>query len=71
MKLIPVILSGGSGSRLWPLSDQCFPKQYLIFKNIINFLFTKNLFKIHMLSNPIIISMMTRFIVAEQMREIM
>ena len=28
-KLVPVILSGGSGTRLWPLSRECFPKQYL------------------------------------------
>ena len=28
-KLIPVILSGGSGSRLWPLSRQAYPKQLL------------------------------------------
>jgi mannose-1-phosphate guanylyltransferase/mannose-6-phosphate isomerase len=27
--LIPVILSGGSGSRLWPLSREHFPKQFL------------------------------------------
>ena len=27
--LIPVILSGGSGSRLWPLSRELFPKQLL------------------------------------------
>lgn len=26
--MIPVILSGGSGSRLWPLSRQNFPKQF-------------------------------------------
>ena len=25
----PVILSGGSGSRLWPLSREEFPKQFL------------------------------------------
>ena len=29
MKIIPVILSGGSGSRLWPLSRQAYPKQLL------------------------------------------
>ncbi len=29
MKLHPVILSGGSGSRLWPLSREHFPKQLL------------------------------------------
>ena len=28
-KIIPVILSGGSGSRLWPLSRASFPKQYI------------------------------------------
>src|SRR6185436_11982851 len=27
IKLYPVILSGGSGSRLWPLSREEFPKQ--------------------------------------------
>lgn len=28
-KLIPVILSGGSGTRLWPLSREMYPKQFL------------------------------------------
>lgn len=28
-KLIPVILSGGSGTRLWPLSRETYPKQLL------------------------------------------
>ena len=27
--IIPLILSGGSGSRLWPLSRKSFPKQFL------------------------------------------
>ena len=27
--ILPVILCGGSGSRLWPLSRRSFPKQYL------------------------------------------
>ena len=27
--IVPVILSGGSGSRLWPLSRECYPKQLL------------------------------------------
>ena len=29
MKLIAVILSGGSGSRLWPLSTDSLPKPFL------------------------------------------
>ena len=28
-KLLPVVLCGGSGTRLWPLSRRSFPKQYL------------------------------------------
>jgi mannose-1-phosphate guanylyltransferase/mannose-6-phosphate isomerase len=30
MKLLPVILCGGSGTRLWPLSRQQYPKQMLM-----------------------------------------
>ena len=28
-KIIPIIMCGGSGSRLWPLSRESFPKQYI------------------------------------------
>ena len=28
-KIVPIILSGGSGSRLWPLSRELYPKQFL------------------------------------------
>ncbi|HBX36561.1 MAG TPA: hypothetical protein DEG76_04390, partial [Pseudohongiella sp.] len=28
MQVIPVILSGGAGTRLWPLSRKSFPKQF-------------------------------------------
>ena len=27
--IVPVMLAGGSGTRLWPLSRQLFPKQFL------------------------------------------
>src|SRR6187551_962318 len=27
--LVPVILSGGAGTRLWPLSRELYPKQFL------------------------------------------
>ena len=29
MKIQPVILAGGSGLRLWPLSQEAKPKQFL------------------------------------------
>ena len=29
MSMIPVIMAGGSGTRLWPLSRTSFPKQFL------------------------------------------
>ena len=29
MSLVPVVMAGGSGSRLWPLSRQSYPKQFL------------------------------------------
>ena len=29
-KVLPVILCGGSGTRLWPLSRSRFPKQFLV-----------------------------------------
>ena len=29
-QVLPVILCGGSGTRLWPLSRSGFPKQFLV-----------------------------------------
>ncbi|TIX95175.1 MAG: hypothetical protein E5V17_04225, partial [Mesorhizobium sp.] len=29
MKVVPVIISGGAGSRLWPASRQSHPKPFL------------------------------------------
>ena len=31
--IVPVILSGGSGTRLWPLSRKLYPKQFLSLVN--------------------------------------
>ena len=33
-KLLPVILCGGQGTRLWPLSRKSFPKQFLSINNL-------------------------------------
>ncbi|HBT3738000.1 TPA: hypothetical protein PRP98_004914, partial [Escherichia coli] len=27
--LLPVIMAGGTGSRLWPMSRELYPKQFL------------------------------------------
>tara|TARA_B100000242_G_scaffold235920_1_gene175807 strand:+ start:1506 stop:2969 length:1464 start_codon:yes stop_codon:yes gene_type:complete len=73
--VIPVILSGGSGTRLWPLSRECFPKQYINICEENNFSLLQNTFLrlqgIKRMKEPIIIcNEEQRFIVAEQMRQI-
>ena len=73
--LIPVILSGGSGTRLWPLSRKTYPKQYINLSDKNNFSLLQNTYLrlrgLNKLRDPIIISNQSqRFLVAEQMREI-
>ena len=73
--IIPVILCGGSGSRLWPLSRKSFPKQYLsIGDEKDKSLLQKTQERVLVIKNikdPILIcNEEHRFIVAEQMREI-
>jgi len=73
--IIPVILSGGSGTRLWPLSRSSFPKQYLnLERDTENTLLQNTLLRLNgidNLHNPLIIcNEEQRFIVAEQLREI-
>ncbi len=73
--LIPVILCGGTGSRLWPLSRAKFPKQYLSLISQSNkSLLQQTVERLETLENrenPIFIcNEEHRFIVAEQIREI-
>ena len=72
--LIPIILCGGSGSRLWPLSRQSYPKQYHSIDSEEYSLLQqteKRIFGLKNLERPIIVcNREHRFIVAEQMREI-
>ena len=73
--IVPIILSGGSGKRLWPLSRKTFPKQYISFnndsKNSLLQITQKRISEIEDLEKSIIIcNEEHRFIVAEQMREI-
>jgi len=73
--IIPVILCGGTGSRLWPLSRQSFPKQFLPLLSKDNNSLLQNTYKriadLKNLLNPILVcNEEHRFIVAEQMREL-
>ncbi len=75
IKIQPVILCGGSGSRLWPLSRESFPKQYLSLGSNDKKSFLQRtqerLKSFANIENPIIIcNHEHRFIVAEQLREI-
>ena len=74
-EILPVVLCGGTGSRLWPLSRSCHPKQYLAIKREDKFSFLQitlnRLKKIKKTSNPIVIcSDENRFITGEQLREL-
>jgi mannose-1-phosphate guanylyltransferase len=41
--LIPVVLAGGVGSRLWPVSRSMLPKQFIEFPNMQGSLFQNTL----------------------------
>ena len=74
-KLLPIIICGGTGSRLWPLSRRSFPKQYLSIdpKSKFSFLQTtlKRIKGIENVNNPVIVcNEEHRFITAEQIRGI-
>lgn len=70
--MLPVILCGGSGTRLWPLSRKMYPKQFLKFLHDETML-QKTLSRLKGLRvehSPIIIcNEEHRFIVAEQVRQ--
>ena len=73
--LIPVILSGGIGSRLWPLSRISFPKQYINLNPSNNYSLLQNtllrIVGIKGLQSPIVIcNEEQRFIAAEQIKEL-
>ena len=71
MKILPVIMAGGSGTRLWPLSRSLYPKQFLSLVEDASLL-QATLLRLDRLecSTPLIISNNEhRFIVAEQLRQ--
>ena len=73
MQIIPVILSGGSGKRLWPLSRNQYPKQYLSLVGD-NTMLQETILRLSGLDNladPIIVCNADhRFLVAEQCQQI-
>jgi len=73
MQIVPVILSGGSGTRLWPLSRKQYPKQYLALASD-NTMLQETILRLKGLddlADPIIVCNADhRFLVAEQCQQI-
>jgi len=73
MKIYPVILSGGSGTRLWPLSREHYPKQLLALVGEQTMLqqTISRLDNIPDIQAPLVVSNEEhRFLVAEQLRQL-
>jgi mannose-1-phosphate guanylyltransferase/mannose-1-phosphate guanylyltransferase/mannose-6-phosphate isomerase len=71
--LIPVILSGGAGTRLWPLSRELYPKQLLPLVNDTSMLqeTVQRLGGLAEVGKPLVVcNEHHRFMVAEQLRSI-
>jgi len=72
--LIPVLLSGGVGSRLWPVSRSMLPKQFIDFPNMQESLFQNTLSRLEGVpdvEDPIVVCNSDhRFLVAEQLRQL-
>jgi len=77
MKVTPVVLCGGSGSRLWPLSRSGFPKQFLVlsgneslFQQTLRRIFSLDGSKFELLAPLIVTNEEHRFLALEQFREL-
>lgn len=71
--IVPVILAGGSGTRLWPLSRELFPKQLINIENAHTMLQNTllRLDGMEEINSPIIVcNEAHRFMTAEQLRQI-
>ncbi|MFA5903354.1 MAG: mannose-1-phosphate guanylyltransferase/mannose-6-phosphate isomerase [Desulfobacula sp.] len=71
--IVPVILAGGSGTRLWPLSRELFPKQLINIENAHTMLQNTllRLDGMKEIDSPIIVcNEAHRFMIAEQLRQI-
>ncbi len=70
--LVPIIMAGGSGTRLWPLSRSLHPKQFLplIVESTMLQATINRLKKLDTAAPVVICNEDHRFIVAEQLRSI-
>ncbi len=73
--IVPIILAGGTGTRLWPLSRKSFPKQFLNLLDDDEYTMLQKTYKrietLDGICKPIIIcNEEHRFIVGEQMKKI-
>ena len=76
-QVVPVILCGGSGTRLWPLSRAGFPKQFLVLSGTTS-LFQQAVERVNQLGAPditvghtlVVTNEEHRFLSLEQLREI-
>ncbi len=72
MDIIPVILCGGAGTRLWPLSRELYPKQLLslVGENSLLQDTANRIIAIEGIQEPVLVcNEEHRFLVAEQLRE--
>lgn len=76
INITPVILCGGSGTRLWPLSRTAFPKQFLVLSGKTS-LFQQSVERLQSLKKPsitlndtlVVTNEEHRFLVLDQLRE--
>ena len=73
MTIYPVILAGGAGTRLWPLSREYYPKQFLPLISASSSMLQETLARLALIEEaapPILVcSELHRFIITDQLRE--
>src|SRR3989304_3702487 len=73
MKINPVILSGGSGTRLWPLSREQYPKQLLSLmgeRTLLQQTVSRLDGMEHVADSLLVCNEEHRFLIAEQLRQL-